>query len=447
MSTAEMRFQPLIRLLRELLAPLVWLERARGRKRLALACLYVLVIAVAGVLSWRGSRIRGLPDIGDPFDPGPLLDFSVADDRNAFVPYRRASERATRNREIESRIFNAPYAWPKSDPEALAYLAENAEALELWRQGTERPEALYYRASEMTFDTALPIVQDHRHFARMAMMEAMRLRGEGDQAGAWIWYRAVLRGSRHVGNQGTVIGRLVGINEYAFARSAITAWAADPTVDAALLRRVLKDVQNINVMTGPDSISIQYEYTSMMRTLENSDRLAAFYLSNPDTDGILDRGTWYYHLPGYFRARWFLEHEPERTRRIAKLAFANWLAQCDRPPRLRPLMIGTRKTPRLVYDAPVALPTGLSMPAAELARLLESSWLARSSILNYEAFEGAFGRDRAQQSGLVVALANRLYEVERGAFPESLGDLIGPYLDRLPEGYISDDPPLENGTP
>jgi hypothetical protein len=38
---------------RVLLAPAFWLERARGRKRLALAALYLVVLAVAGLLIWQ----------------------------------------------------------------------------------------------------------------------------------------------------------------------------------------------------------------------------------------------------------------------------------------------------------------------------------------------------------------------------------------------------------
>lgn len=57
------------------------------------------------------------------------------------------------------------------------------------------------------------------------------------------------------------------------------------------------------------------------------------------------------------------------------------------------------------------------------------------------------GRDRGWRLDLVIALANRLYEVECGRFSGSPDDLVSPYLDRLSEGYTANDPPIEAGTP
>jgi hypothetical protein len=47
---------------------LFWLEQARGRWRLLQLMVYVVILAVAGVHLWRLMSLRGLPDIGDPFD-------------------------------------------------------------------------------------------------------------------------------------------------------------------------------------------------------------------------------------------------------------------------------------------------------------------------------------------------------------------------------------------
>ena len=417
---------------RMLLAPLLWLERSRGRRRAALATVYVLLVATAGVLLWRTSRLAGVPDIGDPFDTRPLRALRVPDDRNAFVLYRQAVGRLQRDPSIERKVLNGPYAYPGGDAQAVAYLAANAEALELWRRGTERPEALYIPIDELTFETRLPVLQDHRQLVRLALVEASRLRDAGDLAGAWSWYRAVLRSSRHVGNHGVVVGRLIGIAEYAMATAAIRTWMADPRVDAALLRRALDDVRQANAMTGPDAEPLRVEYITVMKDLEDPQRLLKLFLEDPSPAEPVDRKVWWHHLPAYWRASWFLDAEPERSRRIYRLAYANWLAHCDRPPALRPAMIGTKEKPRLLYD--VRGPGGL--PARELVRLVQSSLLAREALLAYDAVLGALDRDRAQRAGLVMALAGRLYESERGRPPESPEALVGTYLDRLPEGYV-----------
>ena len=74
------------------------------------------------------------------------------------------------------------------------------------------------------------------------MTAASRSEADGDMAGAWGWYRAVLRGSRLLGRHSVIIARLVGNSEYAAARNKIASWAADPRVDARLLRVALDDV-------------------------------------------------------------------------------------------------------------------------------------------------------------------------------------------------------------
>jgi len=367
---------------------------------------------------------------------GPLLSFRLPDDQNAFTLYRQASEKAKRNEVIERRILNGPYTWPNSDPEALAYLATNRESLGLWRQGNERPDALYVPIGEMTFETRLPLLIDHRHFARMALVEAARLRDEGDMAGAWDWYCSILRGSRLLGRNGTVISALVGIAEYATAGTAIASWQADPRVEPALLRRALDDVRAVDVLTGPNAVPSQVEYLSVMRMLEDPDHMMRFFLDDSsDGDKVVDRTAWYNHAPAIHRVAFFLENEPERTRRLVNLAFANWLAQCEKPPGLRPPMIGTKEQPRWLYDTP-ARPGGLS--SATLLRHFQSSRFAQYLIPASGAIARAFDRDRSQRAGLVVALASELYRRERGKEPGSPADLVGPYLKELPDGVSAD---------
>ena len=38
-----------------------------------------------------GAQLIGLPDVGDPFDVAAFRAFTIPDDRNAFVLYRRAA--------------------------------------------------------------------------------------------------------------------------------------------------------------------------------------------------------------------------------------------------------------------------------------------------------------------------------------------------------------------
>jgi hypothetical protein len=419
-----------------LLAPAAWLERARGRKRLALGFFYALIIVGCGVLLWRQSRLLGLPKIADPFDTRPLLALAVPEDENAFVLYREAKAKSRRSEGIERRIFNTPYAWPaRTDTEALDYLAHNADALELWRRGSERPDALYIPIGKLSFDVSFSLLMDHRHFTRMALVTASKAKADGDMAGAWIWYRTILRGSRLIGRHTIVIASIVGTAEYTAARPHISTWAADPRVDAKLLRRALDDLLAINALTAPNSEPIQVEYISSMRALKEHERMLKYFLDDPWSMNFIDKTFWFNNLEAVWRARWFVQHEPERARRIFRLTFANWLSQCEKPPSARAPMIGTKRNQRLVYDTPFVTPEARGVLPAALVEQIESSQVASALLMGIGGFDRSFDRDRTQRAGLVLELARQLYARDHnGKLPDSDDVLVGPYLKRLPEG-------------
>ncbi len=111
-----------------------WLEQLRGRWRIALTLVYLLIASAVGLLIWRQSQLRGLPDIGDPFNPEPLLTLTVPEDRDAFTLYRKAAAKFVHNEVIEKRLLNRPFTWPKGDENATAFLEANAEG---WNSGGE----------------------------------------------------------------------------------------------------------------------------------------------------------------------------------------------------------------------------------------------------------------------------------------------------------------------
>src|SRR5206468_3311613 len=104
----------------------------------------------------------------------------------------------------------------------------------------------------------------------------------------------VLRGSRLVGwRAATIIQGLVGIAEYAQARGPISAWAADPKTDAALLRRALEDVREIDGLSTPCSGAYQVEYLVMIKLLDDPDRLMKLMMEEPWAVSPFDRTAWY----------------------------------------------------------------------------------------------------------------------------------------------------------
>jgi hypothetical protein len=419
------------------LAPGRWLERTRGRRRLGLALVYGLIVACAASFGWRASRLRGLPDLGEPVDTRALRALRIPEDRNAFVLYAQASARAKLWDHVERKYFTGSYLWPTPEvPELAAYMKDNAEALELWRQGCERDEALCTPLSEIAFDSRLVGLSEHRNFCRMALMEASRCRAAGDVAGAWRWYRSALRGSRLIGRHATAVGMLIGAAEYQTVRAGIAAWKADSRVDARLLRRALDDVLAINALSAPLSETLEVEYLATQRSLGDPQWLIKSLADNPldVKDAAVDRKAWYTYLPIYWKVRWFLGNEPECSRRLTNLAFANWLAESDRPPSQRARRVGRVDGTPLFYDV---VPARGAPSAEALAARVARNLHARSVLTAYGSILGGYDRDRAQRAALVMSLADALYTLQHGQPPRSPKDLIGTCLAGFPEGYIA----------
>jgi hypothetical protein len=141
-------------------------------------------------------------------------------------------------------------------------------------------------------------------------------------------------------------------------------------------------------------------------------------------------------------------NEPERSRRVARLIFANWLAYCDLPPAQRPPMAlpgwssASATTPSQMIlgnlfvardDAPAAaraLPPG--KVADWYASTVDAGGIGLPTVTNIDK---SLARERSLHGALLVDLANELYKREHGQYPEHAEELVGPYLKALPEGY------------
>jgi hypothetical protein len=68
--------------------------------------------------------------------------------------------------------------------------------------------------------------------------------------------------------------------------------------------------------------------------------------------------------------------------------------------------------------------------------------MVRTILPDIEAVQSYSDSRHRRLDRTLVHLAEQLYRREHGDGPRSLGDLIGPYLDRLPDGYAPDDPAI-----
>jgi hypothetical protein len=391
------------------------------RRRLARTLVILALLATPGVIAWRSFTLRGLPDIGAPFDVAAFSAVDLRDEDNAAPLYREAAARL--------RVLNQNHAvhWSEAGELEKSWLVSNREALALWRKATGRSDALFIRPADLHFDVDTDVLLKLRTFVRLEGLESSRLEAEGDFRSAWEWHRAALRSSRHCGRHGIQIERLVGAAIYHVSAFRITAWANDPRVDAAMLRTALDEVRQIYSMTAPPSVAVQCEYLGFVQTMDRSESLFGFIerIEEPSSGRRLPRRI-------RLRAEALFKREPERSRRVLALVFANWLASCDLPAARRPPMVSPTK---LVFEVGPSAPEAARVLSPDrLVAWSESTVIFSALRPAFNDFLKAIDTERARHASLVVHLASQLYLRERGRLPESPEALVGTYLDALPDG-------------
>ena len=235
--------------------------------------------------------------------------------------------------------------------------------------------------------------------ARLAVLEGSRLEAEGDVAGAWGWYRAALRSSRHSGKHGFQIERLIGAAMHDVASKGLTRWASNPRVDAPLLRRALDEVIAIDTMTVPPSETLKLEYQLFVASLSDPNLIDDFLVTN----NLGEAGDWCQELkiPDSAKkpiqtARVLMADDYTRSLRVTRLMVANWMAQLDKPTSRRTKL--ARVDPPIYGPDPGALPASRALPPEELSRWLDSSLLASRYFRGLGRYGFALDRERTRQA-------------------------------------------------
>jgi len=379
--------------------------------------------------TWWTTTLRGLPDIPEPFDVEEFCR-PIPDEANAFTLYKLAGTKLTPEPTDRTGV------WATSSPDERRWLETNREALNLWRQGTKRPDALYTSSRTINIATLLPAVQSLRQFARLAMLEGSRLEAAGDRDGAMGWYLAILRSGQHCGRRGSVIERLVGCAINSLAVHRITALAKDRATDPKMLRRALDAAIEAQKMTPPFSDHLKAEYLLAAHTLKDPAYEDPSQLTGGTATNRFNQA--------WGRASRRMWNEPERSLRVHKLLIANWLNACDLPKSRRPtpVMIGTPAPLGTLPTNPALglYPVGPASPGnpraltpEQLGTWFRSTTYARAIISDFGHIGTVIDKDRMGLANLIVTLASELCLRETGAAPNSPGDLVGPYLKALPE--------------
>jgi hypothetical protein len=419
------------------LAPAIWLARARGWRRLVLGLAYLAVMAAGGALLWREARLAGLPSIAEPFEIAKFRDHDVAEGRNAWTYYRRAARMLPAR--TMARFFDtgSNLAWETAAPEAKSYLLERGPVLAEWRKGTEQDEALLVPRGSWKINTPADGLSETLLMGRLAVLEGSRLRAAGKPAEAWEWLNAALRCSRHLGQNTPLVGRIHGNLLAGAVRAEVQGWLNDPAVELALLQQAMADCLEAQRIEASGSETIQMEYLTLHQTLSEDREIGnTLFEGSPET---LD------YAPPVRWIKLFALHEPERSKRLAKLVSARWLHEMKVPRAERSHVI-TTKTSSLWFFGTRAGEQPIGLADEELQQ-----WLEQPSVFLRVGNTGPFvqtwlDRDGEIPKRLALRMAQRMYErAHEGKPPMKLGELLGAYYpatEPFPEGMTAEDPPL-----
>jgi hypothetical protein len=413
------------------------------------------LIALVCVAIWRMWSVDELPDIGDPFDVAEALrPVDLPDEQNAYAVYATAHPGPVMLPAAWTFSLDdfKTMTWSSAGQDVRAFVDEKQMALEKWRVGSERADALYLQPEQMAKNRPIPLTRDMLFLAMLAGLEGSRLEEAGAMGQAWDWYRALLRFSRLVGRHGGA--RWAGAIAHEHATSRIVHWAADPRVDAAQLRKALDDTLAADALTPP--LSEWFKLGYLFRVQPNFVQ----FLRDSNSPvpplpggelGPLDQTASLAGVSGPARMAWLRTSDGvQRSRRAVRLLYANWLPQVDRPATKRaPVAV---REPLWIYAGDPTAPPAASAVAPEvLARVIERDEIAKTLLFQFLdrskgpmlapwELNGELARERRRRSALIVRLAAEWYRREHGQLPPTAGALLGIYLKELPEGIAANDP-------
>jgi hypothetical protein len=431
MATIRSSF-PTVRLL---VAPLRWVGTSQ-RRVVGATLLTPAIIASPPV--WWAIQLVGLPDIGAPFDVAPFQVFTVANDRDAFVLYIQAAsllKQPPANPAKSGTTVDWLARWPQAVPEVRRWAAENREALAIYRQGAEQPDA---HDPAVGFDReSWKTIGSLWSLRLIVLLEASRLEEQGDMAGAWGWYRASLRTGYHIGMHAAVDRRNEILRWHRELHNRLMTWADDARTSPALLRAALDDVVACEALAPSEGDSIKAGYLTVMKLLGSPTnpgravplmRFQRFW--NPD----------YQLNPEQIQEIWDTwrswRREPERSRRVIRLITANWLAYLDLPAGERPKPNPEVASFDLYSFGPQSPAQARALSPEALDRWFDTAYDAQK-VLRYLDGRGIQIVERGNHADLLILLATQLYHRDHGADPPSPEALVGPYLKNLPAEYLN----------
>jgi len=228
--------------------------------RIALLGLLASVATASVLIALRLTSLWGLPNTSEPFDTAAFRSPEFTTDRDMIALYPLAADRFKPF--VDHEWFNPLWTavqrgWQTADKDIQSWLAQNREALDLWRQAAERPETSLRRPDAPDLISG----PDPSALLLLAQLEASRLEADGDMVGAWAWHRACLRMIRHIQDYDPL--RRAAHLQWQFhpvVLACVWRWAENSRTDSTLLRRALDDAQLLDnpPAHGSDAFALEY---------------------------------------------------------------------------------------------------------------------------------------------------------------------------------------------
>ena len=215
------------------------------RPKFAIPALLCFLL-VSSPLLYRGYRLAGVYDPGEPFDVAEFMAYSVPSDDNAFVEYRRACSLLATEPTFDPGEWETAVdqGWGAASERIRRWIGDNRAALQEWKRGTVKSRSLFREPRRVNIVWSRSVILQLRTIARLVKIDTSRLEAEGRLDEAWEWHRALFRSSRHCGQYGTQHERFIGVCNHEIAADGIARWSKVPELSAAQLKRAIKQLQS-----------------------------------------------------------------------------------------------------------------------------------------------------------------------------------------------------------
>lgn len=193
-------------------------------------------------------NLRGIPHVPTPPQAEEFANATVLEEDNAARLYEQAFDRfVPRSDEMKEQIddlsnaIDAAIDWKHAEPLLKTWLDENTDALNLWREGTERPEFLTkWHQQGLAFSVA---VQPSLDIVRLAHLKSFQQLSLGKVDESLKWQCATFRFTSHLPSGGTTLDHTMSHGSHWTACWRLVLWASNPSVQAPHLVKAAAAVE------------------------------------------------------------------------------------------------------------------------------------------------------------------------------------------------------------